>query len=277
MLNLLSFASLFVSALGAAGAFTRVLSPLAGFLVSILGLVLIVILFFPALTTLLSRGRDTAWGALMLGLGGVGLLGLLIKLSVASPLRDVTTDFQNPPQFRETSFLVPAPGAQDLLDPSFQIDKTYDPAQSALQVKNLPEIKALAVKASAEKIYPTVEKVIREQFPHWKLLSASASERRLELEAESGLFRFIDDVVIEVRPGQDPTDSTVEFRSRSREGKSDLGANGRRINDLKRRISVAIAEAESLEAGKRITAPPIDPPEPKPQGSPPARPSPYTE
>jgi uncharacterized protein (DUF1499 family) len=226
----------------------------------------------------------------------------------------VTTDFLNPPQFREVSFLVNAPGAEDLLDPSFQVDKTYDPSQSALQVKHLPDIKALAVKASAEKTYPTVEKVIRQQFPHWKLLRASASERRLELEAESGLFRFIDDVAIEVRPGKDPADSTVEFRSRSRVGKSDLGANGRRINDLRLRISIAIAEAESLdaprrqvlaaeeaarqaaakaaeeaarqsqenalEAGKRLTAPTLGTEEnqdPKPQGPPPARPSPYAE
>jgi len=287
------------------------LSPLFGFYVSAFGLLIIVLLFFPALITLLSRGRDTAWGALLLGLGGVGLLGLVIKLSIASPLRDVTTDYQNPPQFKATSFLVKAPGSEDLLDSSFHVDKSYDPGQSALQVKALPEIEPLAVKATADKTYPTVEKVMRQQFPQWKILRADPKERHLEVEAESGLFRFIDDVVIEVRPGKDPADSTVEIRSRSRVGQSDLGANGRRINDIKLRISIAIAEAEALdaprrqalaqeeaarvaaakaaeeaarksqeealEAGKLLTAPRVNPDILQPKGPPRDRPSPYRE
>jgi uncharacterized protein (DUF1499 family) len=68
-------------------------------------------------------------------------------------------------------------------------------------------------------------------------------EGRVEAEVRSFWFGFVDDVVIRVRPISDGTGSAVDVRSVSRVGRSDLGANARRIRaylaDLNRRLAEA--------------------------------------
>lgn len=310
MLSLISLLTLLVSVAGAAAAYFRVFSPILGFYVCLSGVLLLAILLFPALVTLFSRSRDTAWLALLFGLGAASLLGLMGKLAFESPLNDVSTDPLNPPKFIETSFLLQVPGGTDLLDTSFQVDKSYDPSQAALQQKHLPQISFLLAKSTAALAFPVLQKVLKEQYPTWRILRANPESFHVEAEVESGVFRFVDDVAIEVRPAKDPADSEVHFRSRSRYGKSDLGANARRIEDLKLRLGIALREAESVdaprrealakeaaakeaakkaaeeaaaksqadavEAGKKIAAPVVNPETPK-KGPPPAQLSPYRE
>lgn len=59
----------------------------------------------------------------------------------------------------------------------------------------------------------------------------SASELYLHAEFTSALFRFIDDVEFLI----DPAAKLIHFRSASRVGYSDLGANRRRMQELRRR------------------------------------------
>lgn len=53
----------------------------------------------------------------------------------------------------------------------------------------------------------------------------------LHAEFTSGLFRFVDDVEFLI----DPAAQVIHFRSASRVGYSDLGANRRRMEDVRRR------------------------------------------
>lgn len=59
----------------------------------------------------------------------------------------------------------------------------------------------------------------------------SASEYYLHAEFASALFRFVDDVEFLI----DPDAKLIHFRSASRVGYSDLGANRRRMEELRRR------------------------------------------
>lgn len=304
VISIVSLFGLSLSALGAAGAHFRFLSPILGFYLCLAGLALMVLIFFPAIFSLFRRG-PTSWLGILLGLGSIGLVGFAIKLAVESPLNDLTTDLQNPPKLTAVSYTLSAPGLEDLLDTSFYVDKSYDPGQGARQVTHWPSLSSLPVKASAGKTYPLLEKVILEQFPDWKIVKRSPESHRMEIEVESKLFRFIDDIAIELRSAKDSADSTIEFRSRSRFGKSDLGANARRIEDLKVRFNIAIVAAEALdaprreavalaekaeaerkqkeqeaalEAGRQITAPVVRPETIHgPKGPPPAALSPYEE
>jgi uncharacterized protein (DUF1499 family) len=52
-------------------------------------------------------------------------------------------------------------------------------------------------------------------------------EGRIEAHEVSGVFRFVDDVVVRVRPA--PGGSRVDVRSKSRVGRGDMGANAGRI------------------------------------------------
>lgn len=59
----------------------------------------------------------------------------------------------------------------------------------------------------------------------------STSDDYLHAEFTSAIFRFVDDVEFLI----DPAAGVIHFRSASRIGYSDLGANRRRMEDLRRR------------------------------------------
>ncbi len=64
----------------------------------------------------------------------------------------------------------------------------------------------------------------------------SRIKRKIEGVDTSWLFRFKDDFVIEVRPdGADG--SLVHMRSKSRDGKGDVGANAKRIRAFFARVA----------------------------------------
>ena len=65
------------------------------------------------------------------------------------------------------------------------------------------------------------------QMPNWEILRSDPGAHVLEGVATSSLFRFKDDFVVEVR-AQD-NGSVVQMRSKSRDGKGDIGANAARI------------------------------------------------
>jgi uncharacterized protein (DUF1499 family) len=65
------------------------------------------------------------------------------------------------------------------------------------------------------------------RMPAWEVTRADPAGRTLEGIATSRLFRFQDDFVVEVRPQGDG--SVIHMRSKSRDGKGDIGANAARI------------------------------------------------
>jgi uncharacterized protein (DUF1499 family) len=62
---------------------------------------------------------------------------------------------------------------------------------------------------------------------HWHIAAAVNSEGRIEATATTRILRFKDDVVIRIREHSGGT--RLDIRSASRVGRSDLGANARRI------------------------------------------------
>ena len=64
---------------------------------------------------------------------------------------------------------------------------------------------------------------------------AQATSDYLQAEFTSRVFRFVDDVEMELRP----TAGIIAVRSASRVGYSDFGVNRKRIEDLRRRLQAA--------------------------------------
>jgi uncharacterized protein (DUF1499 family) len=73
----------------------------------------------------------------------------------------------------------------------------------------------------------------------WELVASDSTAGRIEATATTPWFGFKDDVVVRVRP--EGSGSRIDVRSVSRVGKSDVGANAKRIRaylaDVARRKS----------------------------------------
>jgi len=138
-------------------------------------------------------------------------------LAGCAPLiNDITTTPDDPPSFRRAALLPENRGR----------DMTYSPSNIGRQRKAYPDLKPLALNAPPESAYEAALNAAK-RMPRWTILAADAAARSIEAVASTGLLRFKDDIVIEVRPNG--SGSTLHMRSKSRVGKGDLGANAERI------------------------------------------------
>ncbi|MBP1685903.1 MAG: Membrane protein [Deltaproteobacteria bacterium] len=161
-------------------------------------------------------------GGLSTGLAA-GAVVTAIFLTVAAPgrkfppINDLTTDTVNPPEFVAAPALARNAGR----------DMRYaGAALAAQQQAAYTTLAPLPLKAPPDDAFRQVEAVAR-RMPGWEITRNDPGVRTIEGVATTRLFHFKDDFVIEVRPHGDS--SLVEMRSKSRDGKGDIGANAARI------------------------------------------------
>lgn len=142
---------------------------------------------------------------------------LTLWASACAPLiNDITTTPDDPPSFRRVALLPENRGR----------DMTYSINNISRQRKAYPDLKPIVRSDPPESAYEAVLVAVR-RMPRWNIIAVDAAARVIEAVATTGMLRFKDDVVIEVRPKG--TGSAVHLRSKSRSGKGDLGANAARI------------------------------------------------
>ncbi len=200
--------------LGPTLAFLRVVPGLVGFILFALGGLIAFIIALSGIVSAL-RGRG-------LGRSGIALVTAAVFVVLASrgfgvpSINDFSTDTSDPPTFRHATAL-PANTGRDMSYPSAfaDIQKTCcaDLGPARLSV---PPAEALA----------RAERVAR-IMPGWEVTSVDREAANLEAIATTYLFGFHDDIVVRVRP--EGTGSRVDIRSKSRDGKGDIGANASRI------------------------------------------------
>jgi uncharacterized protein (DUF1499 family) len=198
---------------------------LLAFFLGILGVIIGVI---AVAVTFLMRSRRAGRTQAVIGL----LLALIVVIPILRivfstrqypPINDITTDTTNPPSFEHAESL-PANHSRDM---------SYKPEAAAAQ-KAAPAYQNLAplkLDGSPDDVYQRVE-IIAGEFPGWQVTYRDPAKRTVEGIATSTLFQFMDDFVIQVRPAPDRNGSLVEMRSKSRDGKGDLGANYNRIESF---------------------------------------------
>jgi uncharacterized protein (DUF1499 family) len=131
-------------------------------------------------------------------------------------IHDITTDPQSPPEFvalraeRERAPNGLAYGG---------------PAVAAEQKKGYPDIAPVLLSVPPDRAFARAEAAARSL--GWQIVAAVPAEGRLEAVDTTRWFGFKDDVVVRVAPALDG--SRVDIRSVSRVGRSDLGANAKRI------------------------------------------------
>jgi hypothetical protein len=131
-------------------------------------------------------------------------------------IHDITTDTEDPPQFvallakRRTTFNGPEYGGE-------AVARVQKAAYPDIQPRDLADLPARAF----ERALGAARSM------GWLIAAAVPEEGRIEATATTPLLRFKDDVVIRVRPHG--AGSRIDVRSKSRLGRSDLGANAKRI------------------------------------------------
>ncbi|WP_428263299.1 DUF1499 domain-containing protein [Haliangium sp.] len=181
--------------------------PLVGFGIYALGGVFgLVALIWGLIATVRKSGRQPLVSALV-GLGCVAAVAVPAVAGRDYPrINDISTDLEDPPA------LTAAP----------EYPAEFVPIVRA----GYPELSALVLDAPPSVVFDLARDLAQAQ-PGWTVDRADDNAMVIEGVAMTRVFRFRDDFVIRVRPHDGK--SMVDMRSRSRDGKGDLGANARRI------------------------------------------------
>ncbi|MEE8311559.1 MAG: DUF1499 domain-containing protein [Candidatus Binatia bacterium] len=216
-----------VAVLGALGAHREVLASFVGFRMFLVSLPLALGSFLFALfARIRARGernpsaRRKALAATMLGVVTIASVAGLALPAVGFPIiNDITTDVEDPPKFVHALTLEANAGH----------DMSYPEGFAEQQRSAYPTLGTVKIaKAPADMFV-----LARETLSALRDTSVVDEDRRagrIEAVSMSRVFRFKDDVVVRVRETE--SGSMIDVRSRSRDGRGDMGVNARRIEDF---------------------------------------------
>jgi uncharacterized protein (DUF1499 family) len=218
-------------ALGPAAIQIGLASPLLGFRIFLLGTLLgLLAVVLGVLGLWLSRpvsggeGRGRATVGLGLGFTLVAITAIAALSAGRVPtINDISTDLENPPVFPEAASLA-ADAGRDLSYPG----EVFARQQRA----GYPDLAPIRLQRSPTQTFRDARRVATEL--GWEVIREDAEGGILQAIDVTRIFRFVDDIVIRIRPEQ--AGCVVDLRSRSREGRGDLGANADRIRAFRDRI-----------------------------------------
>ena len=158
--------------------------------------------------------------ALLLGAASALVpLEFLRQARALPPIHDITTDTERPPQF--VAIVPLRAGAPN--PPGYEGEKL-----AAIQKLAYPEIRPLELAAPPGEVFPRAAAAA--QAMGWEVVAKDEKAGRIEAVATTRWFGFKDDVVIRIAPAG--AGSRVDVRSKSRVGRSDVGANAKRIREF---------------------------------------------
>lgn len=135
------------------------------------------------------------------------------------PIHDITTDMQDPPAFVDI-----APLRADAPNPV-----SYEGEEIASQQREAyPDLQTIELSIPADEAFARAAAAARAQ--GWEMVAEAPADGRIEASDTTFWFGFIDDVVIRIEPRQGG--SVLDIRSKSRVGRSDVGANAARIRQF---------------------------------------------
>jgi len=153
-------------------------------------------------------GRAHALTGLLLGAVVVGCVAFAARPGIGVPaINDITTDPSDPPAFSDPGKSYPGAAFADAQRAAY-------PDLAPLRFEGTPEAALAASLAAAQEL-------------GWVIVQQDAETGTFEATDTTAIFHFVDDVSVRVRP--DAAGARVDVRSKSRDGKGDLGANAARI------------------------------------------------
>lgn len=149
--------------------------------------------------------------------------GTLLFLGILSggeypQIHDITTDVADPPIFATAGEI------RDKTANSLELD----PQTISQQLAAYPDIQTVQSNLDFEQAYAQAEKVAADM--GWKITRTDLLAGEIEAVDTTKIMAFKDDIVIRVRRADNG--SVVDLRSASRVGRSDMGANAKRIRNF---------------------------------------------
>lgn len=231
--QLSGWSALFLVVLGFATAHFGILAPYTSFRMLAVGLIVgsLLAVILGTIGWVKSRGeavgRRRSWHGLILG--GLLLLAAVVLIAPhtgAPPIHDLTTNPDDPPTFVE-ALRHPDNIGRDLTYPHGGDDVIEH------QRRAYPDLQPIEVALSPDEAFAAALQVAEQL--GWTILWANAELGTIEAYEVSWAFRFVDDLVVRVRP--QGIGSRVDMRSTSRVGISDLGANATRIRHFAEQLA----------------------------------------
>jgi len=163
------------------------------------------------------RGRGPALVGTALGLLPVAVVAAVVGSAGRAPaINDITTNPDDPPRFR----------AAQTDDANTGRDLSYPgEAFARAQRSGYPDLAPIRVAGAPDEVYRRCLTVAQDL--GWKLTVEDPATGVFEAIDVTSIFRFVDDIAVRVRAAGDGT--VIDVRSKSRDGKGDLGANATRI------------------------------------------------
>jgi uncharacterized protein (DUF1499 family) len=212
--------------LGPALAFVRLVPGLVGFAVFALGgLVALGVAFASILQA--ARGHGLGSGGAVAVVAAAAFVVSASRGAGMPRINDFTTDVADPPVFRHAQTLGPNAGR----------DLGYPPAFAAIQRECCADLRPAHLAVGRDQAFARAQ-ALAASMPAWTITHAEPADGVLEAVATTRVFGFQDDIVIRVRADA-TSGSRVDVRSKSRDGKGDLGANAARIRDVVARLEAA--------------------------------------
>src|SRR5690554_6575285 len=161
------------------------------------------------------EGSVNGW-LLIVGLVLLPVLGVMafwLHAGLTHPaINDIVTDPAQPVTFRGMPAAVPYPVA----------------AFESRQRESYPQVRPLLLEVTPQRAYEQALNLVRAR--GWTVVLEDAEGLRVEATVRSLIFRFTDEVAVQVSAVD--VGARVDMRSRSRVGRSDLGVNVKRIQAL---------------------------------------------
>ena len=217
-------AALFV--LGVGLAHLRIVPPLAGFgMFTLSGAIGLIVLAGVAIGRMRGTSNSLLHDAAIVV---VCLMPVVLLIAGASRvlryprINDVTTDIEDPPAFHAIAAL-PENRSRTLVFP----DDFRDAIRTAY-----PDLEPLVESGTEENADRDIiaARDLAKNRKGWKIVNVDPATRSLECVVESTAFRFRDYVVVRVT--YENHRIRIDMRSKSRDGKSDLGVNAHRIESF---------------------------------------------
>lgn len=218
--------------LGAGLAHFGIVRPLSGFMLfgvglleAIVGLVIGLVALARTRVRTGKTGRSLAW----VGLGASAVVLALVAQNGSTGrglprINDVTTNPEDPPVF-EIARSDPANAGRDM---------SYPPGFAAQQRAAYPDLAPIELPVAPGEALERARRAAEAlgfEIAEVRPPQSEGADGVLEARQTSKLFRFVDDVIVRVRPA--PGGSVVDVRSKSRNGQGDLGINAKRIRSFK--------------------------------------------
>jgi len=163
------------------------------------------------------RGFVAALLALAIGVAAAWApVSWLLRSRDVPPINDITTDTANPPPLVVTLQLrqnAPNP-------PSYGGDSV-----ASQQRAGYPDIQPIMLNVPPAEAFKKVDRVAMAM--GWDVVARAPTEGRIEAVDSTKWFGFHDDIVVRIKA--EGSGSRIDIRSKSRDGRSDLGVNARRI------------------------------------------------